>query len=419
MIIGGAPQGASAIFGLLGSMLLARGLTPSEFGVYNLLIGFVMLICSFTDVGINNTAIRYASKYYSLQNTKQFLSILHWAMRWRTFLAIVFSGFVLLWGNYIFRNFWNYDVGQIELGCVVLSILCSALSSVPIIYFQTTQEFVKYGIFQSLQYVLVFIGIFFCYQLQFLDASLYFVGYGFSWLVFLFISLFVGNKDIWLGFLSGLSLKFPDLYDDGDFGQVFAFKMMLINVVSIVTTRLDVFLIASYLSVKDLGNYSVALKVAMPITMLLAVLETIFWPKFSSLTSRHDVLAYMKRIYKIFVVVLIFLVVYSFLAPYFISGVFGEQYKGLYWLGVLVCLRWVISVAFKPIDFAGYSFKSINVNIFVNIINFFVITFVSVFALGRLGPMASVLASMVMATFAGMASFWVIYRNKSKMLEKI
>mgnify|MGYP002084837651 FL=1 len=62
MTVSFAPQIASAVFGFAISILLARGLGAESLGKYALITSFSALITGFSDLGINQTAIRFASR---------------------------------------------------------------------------------------------------------------------------------------------------------------------------------------------------------------------------------------------------------------------------------------------------------------------------------------------------------------------
>ena len=52
----------SKIGGAIFIILIARLLLPELFGVYSLAISIIVIIMTFTDLGISNTVVRYVSQ---------------------------------------------------------------------------------------------------------------------------------------------------------------------------------------------------------------------------------------------------------------------------------------------------------------------------------------------------------------------
>ena len=65
--LGLVPQGLAAITGFVGSVLIARGLGPARLGEYALVMSVAGLATSLADLGVGQTAIRFAARAASDQ----------------------------------------------------------------------------------------------------------------------------------------------------------------------------------------------------------------------------------------------------------------------------------------------------------------------------------------------------------------
>ncbi|MBK7260038.1 MAG: oligosaccharide flippase family protein [Ignavibacteriae bacterium] len=70
------PQVATVVAALVTSVLLARGLGPDGVGQYTLILSLAGVAASLSDLGIGQTAIRFASRAASVGDTDGQMSVL-------------------------------------------------------------------------------------------------------------------------------------------------------------------------------------------------------------------------------------------------------------------------------------------------------------------------------------------------------
>src|SRR6266702_2820806 len=91
VIISMVPQSFSVLAGFLISVLIARGLGPEGMGNYALVLSVSGLAAALSDLGIGQTAIRFASRAASRNESENQLAILRWAFRLRILLVILIT----------------------------------------------------------------------------------------------------------------------------------------------------------------------------------------------------------------------------------------------------------------------------------------------------------------------------------------
>ena len=83
------PQLVKSATGFLSSILIARGLGPAGMGQYALILSLTDTVTSLSDLGIGQTALRYASLSASQGDSKGQMAVLRWAARLRLLLVTV------------------------------------------------------------------------------------------------------------------------------------------------------------------------------------------------------------------------------------------------------------------------------------------------------------------------------------------
>jgi O-antigen/teichoic acid export membrane protein len=61
------PRAVGLLANVASSILIVRGLSVEDVGAYTLVVGYYMLMLVLSDLGINQTVLRYASKVATLE----------------------------------------------------------------------------------------------------------------------------------------------------------------------------------------------------------------------------------------------------------------------------------------------------------------------------------------------------------------
>lgn len=419
-----APQIASAIFGFATSILLARGLGAESLGKYALITSFAALITGFSDLGINQTAIRFASRAVSKDDSELQHAVLRWALRIR--FGLVLGLFVISYfiSEAVSRNFWNAPelVNMIRLNLLI--VLFNVFSSIPIIYFQSKKLFGKNAFVAIGQSVINFAGI-------------AYIALSGSWSIYNVVTVTVVSNLIGM-FVFLVIVPKGAIFKAEDFGkgfknlfrapkehyihettvdkssaESFAFFMIITSIIVILTMQADVWLMGKYLTKDQIGIYNVATKMALPLMMFLNAFNTVLWPRASSATNIADTMTLLKKTVKISSVIFLFVLVYSAFAPLLIRVVYGAGYSDSVLLSSILCFRYGISILVCPIGIIGYNLGFVRIYWKVNLIQLIFVVLINVLLLPVIGVYASALA-LIANELTGFAASVIIIRNKIK-----
>jgi O-antigen/teichoic acid export membrane protein len=401
------PQVVAVLAGLATSVLAARGLGPDDFGAYALVMSMAGIATVLSDLGIGQTAVRYASRAVSQGDSGGQLTILRWAFRVRLILSLLVTIGLFFAAPFLADRVWKIEglAPLLQLG--LLGGVFNALASVPNIYFQSMKQFDRNTIVTVGQTMISFAGICIIAWLAIwsvravLIATL--VGVGIGTLAFLLMvpraALATGTEGF---FPSTLRIRrlvqgprqniAPTEPGVEAAPGVFAGFNLVSMVVVMIVTRADIWLMGLLLTKHDIGIYNAATRFAMPLTIVLNAINAALWPRASATKSSADTITMLSQTFRLSFIVALCAGVYAFAAPLFTPLLFGQAYAESVSLGQILSLRYALAILICPIGIIGYSFGMVRVYWWINLIQLAAVLVINFVFLPRIGPMASALA---------------------------
>lgn len=417
------PQGVSAVSGIVIVVLIARSLGPQDMGRYALIASVYLLVTELSNLGIGQTAIRYASLAVTQGNLEAHYAVLRWAFRVRFLLVSTLSCVVLLLSPMLSELVWNAP----ELsGLIRMSLAISVFSSAaqaPSLYFQANRKFRKNSIILAGQTLIslggtilvIWSGQISLQSLVLVNAVAACIGFA----VFMGCTPYRAVFDLRDWSLRSVGdfvsfLKIPVFEAEVQQVQkigVFAFYLLVSSLTVLITQRIDVWLMGHYLSKGELGVYSVMMRFTLPLTMLLSAVNTALWPRASGLVSYEAITGLLKKTFQLTLVVAVVGCIYSVVVPYATPYLFGTDFSPGILIGQLLCLRSCISILVCPIGLVGYSFGFARQYVFINIFQLVVVVMLNVLLLPRIGLLGAVFALLLNEIIGGLATAMLVKRR--------
>ena len=407
VIVSMIPQSVSAVTGFVASVLIARGLGPKGMGNYALILSVSGLAAALSDLGIGQTAIRFASQAAERKDTTNQLAILRWAFRLRMLFVFLTSLIAFAFTPFVADKLWH----EISLTPLVrLSLLTgifTAIAAIPTIYFQSLKRFRMNAVVAVAQTLVSFIGIIIIAFLNKWSLELVIVvsvvATGLGAITFIMLvpkASFIALQDFRQPFTKLLKcLWCAPKHNPNDTTSLdttgankFAFFMLVSSVMVTIAMRADVWLMGYYLDKSQIGLYSVASRFTLPLVIVLGALNTALWPRASALTSFKKTTEMIGKTFRLSILVAIIALLYSILAPLATSYIFGSSYTEGILIGQILCLRYCISILTCPVGVIGYSFGLVRVYWWINILQLISVIVVNVYLLPQIGAMGSALA---------------------------
>ena len=430
-IVSAVPQLVGVFTGFFGSVLVARGLGPTGMGQYALVMSLAGIAASLSDLGIGQTAIRYASRAVAVKDTPAQMAVLRWAFRWRLTLVFLSTTVFFLFAPYI-AKIWHSEALTPYMRLGLLGGVFAALASVPTVYFQSIKRFSTNASVTSAQRIISFAGILVLsvfslwslFNLVFVNLIASAIG-AFAFLVI------VPKTALWprnaMHKLKRLNLRLflasPQMQRDANNGldssspTGFLRFHMLSTFIVMIIMRADVWMMGYFLDKSELGIYSVATRFTLPLMIAMGALNTALWPRASGITDPHQLMALLKRTLGLSVLLSFSVSIYAICAPFLAPLVFGADYEGSVLLGQVLCLRCCVSILIVPVGGIAYGFGFVRIIWAVNLVQLLAVITINLVLMPHIGALASAIAllanDVIGGVLAGLILMYVTreYRN--------
>jgi O-antigen/teichoic acid export membrane protein len=399
VIISIIPQAFTLIIGIFTSVLIARGLGPNGMGEYALVLSLTILVTGLSDLGIGQTAIRFASRAAFHRDIKSQFAVLRWAFRTRMALAALIASIIYLLAPILAGRIWQDPDLTDPLRLGLLIGIFTALAHVPTIYFQSLKRFRANTIVSIGQTSISFLGILILALLNSWSLNLVIfvsiVATGIGALIFIILI----PKSALFDFS-----EFKDLRSSKNFWQVptketdkgevesFAFFITISSILVMLASQADVWLMGIFLDNSQIGIYSVAKNYTLPIVMVLSAINMILWPRASVLINSKDTFNLLHATLKLSLITALACLVYTIFAPMTMVWVFGQAYSSGILLAQMLCFRYCISLLVCPIGLIGYNFGFVRIYWLINLVQLIIIIVLNIMLLPKIGPIGSAIA---------------------------
>jgi O-antigen/teichoic acid export membrane protein len=174
----------------------------------------------------------------------------------------------------------------------------------------------------------------------------------------------------------------------------FAFYGVLSGIIMLVTLRSDYWILGAFVSDREIGLYSVASRVALPLSSLQAAVLTVLWPRVSVARETDDVSRLLWRTVRCSVLLLAVAATYALVAPGLVPLLFGARYAASLAITRVMCFTYAISLFINPLALVGYNLNLARTYVGVHAVQMFMTVLVSFILVPRIGSIGSALGMM-------------------------
>lgn len=422
------PQGVAVIAAFFATVLIARGLGTAGLGRYALVLSVSGIAASLSDLGVGQTAIRFASRAAAAGDNDAQMAVLRWAFRLRMMLAFFVTLAFILAAPLLADQIWHAPDLTPLIRISLVGGIFAALASVPAIYFQSLKQFGRNARINVAQTLISLLGIGIIAATGAWSVHLVIVvsliASAIGALVFLFsiprVAL-VGRgplpdtargvlRKMWMNPLQGGT---GEQLLDNDTPTTFVRYNLASTVIVLVVLRLDVWLMKIFLDESTIGIYHVATRFATPLTILLTAIGGALWPRASSQVALDDIRVLIRKTFRLSVAVGGLAAVYAIVVPIFAPLFFGPAYAGSTFLGQILCLRYAFAIVIAPIGVIGYSLGMVRIYWLINLLQLVIVYIINIVFLPTLGPLASALALLANELVGVLLAGTIVWRKIS------
>jgi O-antigen/teichoic acid export membrane protein len=425
------PQAAKAVSGFFTSVLLSRGLGPTGLGGYALILSLSDMVNSLSDLGIGQTALRYASLAYSQRDTDGQASVLRWAFRLRMLLVIVMVAALFVAAPFLERSIWHIGgLGPLIRMSLMLSIL-GAVASVPAIYFQSTRKFGMYTALISAQSLFSLLGVAILAYLNMWSVGSVIGVSIVAGAATAVLSLVFVPRSIWIPRVRSGDFKritwrqgvrVPSVAVsseklDSTSASRFALFLLLSTFVVLVTLKLDVWLMGFFLNEREIGLYNAAARLALPLGMLLNSVTLALWPRMSALTSPAAVRSMFGKTLMGSVMLAGISLVYAAFVPLLAPLLFGPEFGETTRLCQILSVGYCVAILGNPVAVIGYSLGLAKFYWITNLIQMLFVIVLLVTLLPRIGALGAALTFVANALVGGIINGYAVWAKVRRIQE--
>jgi O-antigen/teichoic acid export membrane protein len=417
VIVSTFPGIATLVTGAITAALIARGLGPFGMGQYALIISVSSFTIGLSDMGIGQTAIRYASRAASQGDTEGQFAILRWTFRLRMLFVLVLSLVVFVLAPTIAGTIWHDNSLTPILQLSLLIGIFTTLAHVPIIYSQAVRRFRMNSSIQVAQALISFAGIllvafFAIWHVQFVIIVTV-IATAIGALAFLTVTpkaAFFKFDTSWRSTHFKLQGAFtPPAIKDGktsglDSSSIGSFARFnfLDQMVSVGILNVTIWLMGIFLVKSQIGIYAAATYVAIPIAVLKGAINTALWPRVAAVTTLKGNKILLRRAMLLTIFAVVGGLFYAFFAPLLMPFVFGAGYASGIIVARLLCLGWCIYLLVEPIGVISYNFGVVRISWLIGLFVLITMVTVNVWLLPIIGLVGAALTFIIAAIFGSL-----------------
>ena len=355
--------------GLIFTILIARLLLPELFGIYALALSIVVIFMTFTNLGVNETFLRYVSDALGKKNKNKARGYFRYLLKIKSLLVIFAILSILLFSKFLSYNIYNKPLLFYPLIFSCLFIIAESFKNFidqlflatknlkPLPLFELLHQISK--IFFSVLAILVLssefkiVGIFIAFALA-----------GFIHLFLYILFLYKKDKTLFVGRRESVDKKRINNY----------LKFMGIASLSLVFFgSVDILMLGKFVEASYLGYYRAALSLIITIASLFS-LSGILLPIFTQIHKKRFERGFQKTFRYLMIIAIPAIVGILFIGKYLIFAVYGKEYllavSSLYSLSILIITMPLITLyttIFQSKEKSKIIAKSVFVALIINV----------------------------------------------------
>ena len=307
---------ASAFLGFIFTLLVARALTVSDFGIFSAANNLVLILIAVTDLGVSAGIVNFISKARRDGDKEKEKKYIKAGFLTRLVSILTISILIIIFSSFISKNFLATDNPSVAIWAGLISIGFFAWGFFPFVlqaqkrFLQSAMVDVSLG---SLRAVIVFV----LYILGMLSLNWTFAAFAISAI----FGGFMGMKIVGFSFFK--SKPKVDLYKNL---LKFSGWLGVNKVISAISGRLDIAMLAVMVGATATGFYSIPNRLAMFVVVLASSYTSVLSPRFASIGDKQKEKLYIKKATLALVPLVGGIIVWIIIAEPFILLLFGEKY---------------------------------------------------------------------------------------------
>jgi O-antigen/teichoic acid export membrane protein len=374
-------------------LILTRTLGPEEYGKYSFVFVTVAMCSALFDFGMENTAVRFASRD---KDQVQPIFGLYLLVKLGTLLSLVL--FFAVAGQWLFGVMHKSEVSQ-YIPYLIAGLIGESLFFVNDTYLQARQRFQFRALLNIARYTVALLYVAFLMSGQWLALQTVLLVY---LVPLLFSMVFLGK---YVGFVRSFlkeGLKKPLLH------ELFGYErwMFVYSVAYNLLSRVDFFMLGFWVHFQQLGIYNAAFQLCSIVSFLPMCLGKVLLPALSELPEK-EVFVKTKKLIRVTVMICLAATALIPLTHWFVPLLLGKEYVAAVPILQILLLAFIIGLLSMPYEQSLYSLgrpKVLSIGRYVQLL--FIVVLNLIFL-----PMSGLTSGAYVVALTGLVSrvFYLFY----------
>ncbi len=322
----------AALIGYFTRIVLARNLTPAEYGLFYSIFAFVSFFLFFRGLGLNQALTKYIAEFRAKRQYSKIKTSIAAVFLWQLISSLFLGALLFIFSKYLGIYYFKDPSAALILKIFIIYILFSKAVQLIQSVFQGFQRIKLFSIEEPIRNTIMFLFVllFFAFGIRVLTPVYAFT---LSWAAsfFIFFPILIKTYN-------------PFRYKIEEFNAV-SRKMFAFGVPVIFTTiaakliaRIDTMMLTYFTTLDQVGIYNVVLPTAMLFLFFSESISTVSFPIISELWAKKDFTKlrdWIRMIYKYYFVAIIPV----FLAVMFFSNLLIKLFFGIEYVSGAIALQ--------------------------------------------------------------------------------
>ena len=366
------------------TILLFRTLTVSDFGIFSVLLAFILILADLAEFGIGSSLSSFLPRMRS--DTTTMGEFLGSAFLVQVIIGIVISLLIFLFSSDIADILLHTTEYQYLIQVCSLGIIAAIITNFSQYALSAQQKFFPNSILTILAGLLRV--IFILILIFFKSTSLSFI----LQMQVITLCILASVGCIFL-VLNGLRIVMKKSYVQKLLS--FSWYLGITKGATSLSGRLDILMLVMLSNATEVGFYSTALRVASVFSILSGSIITVIAPKFASLSSYVQMKKYLMKVAVIITGIIISILIFILVSHPFMTIVFGNKALPSVWVLQLLLISIIFSIATIPLTtLTTYYFQKPHAVTIINIVQLFIIFTANILFIplyGRIGTAYSLI----------------------------
>ncbi|MBN2421504.1 flippase [Candidatus Woesearchaeota archaeon] len=314
----------ASFIGYLTRIVLARNLSPAEYGLFYAVFAFVSFFLFFRDLGLNQAMVKFIPELKIKKKYSEIKTTLVSIFTWQSISTLIMGTFFFILSDFLAENYFRDSNASLMLKLFVIYVIFSMIFLFLQSFFQGFQKIYSYSSAEFSRTMIMFVLIFVFFWL---GQGVFAPAYAFvlSWVIMSLVMFPIAVRTF-----NFFKFKIVDFWGITKKAFAFGFPVMLANASARLLTKIDVIILTYFTTLEQVGIYNVVMPTALLFLFLAESAGAVAFPMISELWAKQDkakLKEWMKivYIYSFVIATPVLLMVFSF-PKFLINLLFGVDY---------------------------------------------------------------------------------------------